>query len=77
MMNRVTSGRTLLRFIGFITIGAILGYAASWVTWWLFGQIQLLVHIDFPYAAIYPPPLEYQIAWTVGGPLLLFFKPEK
>lgn len=70
-MNRETVG-ALLGFIGIIVLGIILGYIGGWVVWWLFGQIQLFLHMDFPYCAIYPPPLLYQIAWTVGGSIFLF-----
>lgn len=58
----------------FLVVGAVLGYFAGYVVWIIFGQIQLLVGIAFPYAALLPPPLIYQIAWTIMGALAFPFK---
>ena len=72
-MNRVTAGASL-GLVGIIALGAILGYVGGWVVWWLFGQIQLLLQIDFPYCAMYSPPLYYQVAWIILGAIALPFK---
>lgn len=59
--------------VALIVIGAVLGYIAGWVVWWIYGQIQLFLHVDFPYATSYPPPVLYQVAWTIFGPIALLF----
>ena len=68
----MTDIKTAPGLILFILIGAVLGYIGGWAVWWLFGQLQLFLHVDFPYCAIYTPPSLYQIAWTVFGIIVLF-----
>lgn len=58
----------------FLLIGAVMGYFAGYVVWVLFGQIQLALSVFPPYAALSPPPLIYQIGWTVLGALSFPFK---
>lgn len=63
-----------LWLILFILVGAVIGYFAGYIVWILFGQIQIAIGIAFPYAAIFPPPLVYQIGWTILGALSFPFK---
>jgi hypothetical protein len=70
-LAREKTGRSVLGIIIIIVIGAVGGYIFALVSWWAYGQIQLFLHVDFPYAALYPVPLYYQIGWTVFGPILL------
>jgi len=58
--------------VGMVVGGAVGGYFAGWIIWLLFGQIQLMLGMDFPYAALYTPPLIYQIGWIVYGAVALF-----
>jgi len=67
------AGRSILGLLAIIAIGAVGGYIFATVSWWAYGQIQLFLNMDFPYAALYPVPLYYQIAWTVFGPIVLLF----
>jgi len=67
------TGRGILGLFAMIAIGAVGGYIVGWVIWWAYGQIQLMLHVDFPYAALYSPPILYQIGWTVFGPIALLF----
>jgi len=57
-----------------LVIGAVMGYFAGHIVWIIFGQIQIAIGIAFPYAAIFPSPLIYQIAWTILGALSFPFK---
>jgi hypothetical protein len=65
------TGRSVLGLLVIIAIGAVGGYIFATVSWWAYGQIQLFLNMDFPYAAMYPVPVQYQIGWTVFGPIVL------
>jgi parallel beta-helix repeat protein len=47
--------------------GLISGYAAGYVSWAVFGQIEVGLGMSFPYVAEFPPSLTYLIGWAVVG----------
>ena len=57
-----------------LIFGAILGFIVGHIVWFVYGQIQLLTGTYYPYAALFGPPLYYQIGWTIFGALGLVFK---
>lgn len=58
----------------FLLVGAVIGYFAGYIVWIIFGQIQVAMGVFHPYAALFPPPLIYQIGWAVLGALSFPFK---
>jgi len=72
-MNREAAGARL-GLIGIIALGAILGLIGGHVVWFIYGQIQLSLGVYYPYAAMFGPPLLYQVAWTVFGAIGLLRK---
>jgi tetratricopeptide (TPR) repeat protein len=74
MLKCRSAGRTLLWFVLIIVIGAVFGFVGGWIVWYIFGQIQIFLHLEFPYAAMYSPPLLYEAAWTIGLPIYLLFQ---
>jgi hypothetical protein len=58
----------------FLLIGAVAGYFIGYISWIVFGQIQVAVGVSFPYAALLPPPSFYLIGWVVVGALSFPFK---
>jgi len=57
----------LLILIGIVAFGAVLGFIGGHAVWFIYGQIQLLLGVYYPYAAMFGPPVYYQIAWTILG----------
>lgn len=66
------SGKSLLGIAVLAFIGILAGYLAGWAVWWIYGRIQVLLQIEFPYAALQSPPTIYLVAWSVLG---IFFFP--
>jgi len=60
--------------IVFLLVGAVMGYFGGYIIWVLFGQVQLTLGVFPPYAALFPPPPLYAIAWAVVGALSFPFK---
>ncbi len=60
----------VIQFFLLVVFGIVGGYVGGWVVWFLFGRVQVLMGVSFPYAAIYAAPTLYQIAWTTLGAIL-------
>jgi parallel beta-helix repeat protein len=50
--------------------GLLTGYAAGYIVWAAFGQIQTAIGASFSYWAVFPPPLTFLLVWAVVGALL-------
>ena len=72
MMKQKTS--SVSSFIIATMIGAVLGFVGGHIVWFIFGQIQLIIGISFPYAAFLGPPIYYQIGWVIFGVLAMLKK---
>jgi hypothetical protein len=68
---RARTGKMLVMFL---LLGAVVGFFMGYVVWIVFGQIQLAAGIDYPYAALLPPPTYYLLAWTGFGALGFVFE---
>lgn len=58
----------------FLLVGAVMGYFGGYIVWILLGQVQLALGVFPPYAALFPPPLIYQVGWAILGALSFPFK---
>jgi hypothetical protein len=67
----LSAGKAILVFI---LIGGVAGYFLGYLAWIILGQIQLAIGLDFPYAALLPPPLIYLVAWIGVGAIVFTFE---
>jgi parallel beta-helix repeat protein len=61
---RLASGLIIV-FAGLLT-----GYAAGYIIWAAFGQIQTVMGASFSYWAVFPPPLPFLLVWAVVGAIV-------
>jgi hypothetical protein len=74
MKEDISPAKTGAWMVLFLLVGAVMGYFGGYIVWVLFGQVQLALGVFPPYAALFPPPLIYQVGWTVSGALSFPFK---
>ena len=63
-----------LRFAGWLLLvfaGTLSGYAAGYISWAAFGQVQMTLGEPFSYALVYPPSLVYLLGWAIAGAVIL------
>ena len=63
-----------LGIVPILIFGGLVGVFVSQFVWILFGQIQMVIGMGMPFAAIYSPPLIFQIGWIIVGALGLLLK---